>query len=179
MNHQPFETWILDEHLKLTETQNQELKAHLDFCPECQKLNINWESAHTSLMHPAIVTPSQGFTKRWETRFVEKRLLQQKRQIRNLLLILFMGIAMFSLLFGSYLLATTNPADLFVVLLISITQVALLGEQIGRILSLLLGVLPPAIPIGFWILVTTTFSALCITWVVVMWRISFKGVSIK
>jgi hypothetical protein len=179
MDHQPFETWILDDSFHISETQAKELKAHLEICSRCQNLKNNWESAHASLINTSTISPAPGFIKRWETRFVEKRLRQQKQQIRNLLLILFIGIAAFSLLLGSYLLATTNPADLLVMLLKSITQAALFTDQIGRIFSLLLGILPPVVPIGFWILVTTTFSALSITWGVVMWRISFKGVSVK
>ena len=90
MNHQPYETWILDNP-PITEEEKQDLNIHIQECPDCSHLHQGWnlveQSIRSSQIHPA---PS-NFTQRWSASLERRKREQEKKQARTLVLALVSG----------------------------------------------------------------------------------------
>ena len=175
MEHQPFNNWILDDIL-LSAEQMQSLEQHLQACPECAKLKLNFNSARRYMLSRPQVSPAPGFSQRWKESLVERRILQQKVQARRFLLFITTASLLSLLALLGYLLATWSPATLVVDLFQSITQLFIGWSQAQQLIQSLWQSLPTAVPIAIWIIVSTTFAVLGLIWVLSLWRISLKGV---
>ena len=73
MNHQPFETWLLEEQ-PLNIEQKRELKAHLQACKYCNAL---FETG-LALNSKKMVSPAAGFTARFEKRLIAHHLCRHR-----------------------------------------------------------------------------------------------------
>lgn len=176
MNHQPFETWILD-NAELSCEDQQRLQDHLKSCPDCLQLCENWSLVSFTLTRAAPAAPRQGFTLRWKENLVAKRELQQK-QIQKLLLFLTSGSLFTLLMFIIYLAVTISPINLVGSMLEGLAYLIVMVNRIQRI-SILLPALPRLIPVGLWLSVSTTASLLSLLWVFSIWKISTKEVTQK
>ncbi len=172
MGHQPFETWLMEEH-DLSSAEKQELSAHLGSCPACTTLKDNLETTGLLMKTAAVVSPRPGFSERWKVTQAERRAIQHRRQNRIFLLSSFAGAAV--CLGGLYaVLRITNFT--FADLLVFLARVAagligffdqarvFLGVNVSGPLSLI-----------FWILVSSGFCILVLIWIYTLWRISFQG----
>lgn len=176
MKHQPFETWILDDEIELSEEQSLELKNHLDGCQECRQIYENWQKVKLVLSKQPSTAPAPGFTLRWQEQLSEKRIRKQKKQVNKLLFFLIIGMAISGILLAFSILTIVNPANLLVSLIKEITYLFLLVNQASQVLTSLINILPPIIPAGVWIAITTTFAMLTLLWVTMIWRLSYQGV---
>lgn len=176
MNHQPFETWILDD-AELSREDQQRLQDHLKSCPDCLQLCENWRLVSFTLKQASPTAPRQGFTLRWKENLAVRRELQQK-QIRKLLLLLTSGSLFILLVFIVYLAVNVSPINIVGSILEGLAYLIVMVNRIQRI-SILLPALPRLIPVGLWISISTTASLLSLLWVFSIWKISTKGVTQK
>ena len=86
MNHQPYESWILDE-TTLSLAEQRQMKDHLDSCAACRKLATGWIAARRSMRAAPPARPAPGFTGRFQARLAERRALQHQLQARRFVLI--------------------------------------------------------------------------------------------
>lgn len=173
MGHQPFEIWLLGEQ-ELTESQSQELAAHLVICPECQELRKSLAVTSVLLASPPQASPSPGFTERWKVNLAERRAIQHKRQTRLFFLSTIMGaIVALSGLIGVMNLANISIPDLFVS---GAKMLAGLFNLAGDARFYLGSSLAGPLPVILWILVSVGFCLLIFAWFYMLWRISLQGV---
>lgn len=174
MKHQPFESWIIDE-TKLSSAQFQELQAHLEECPECRKLQQGWQTARQCVQNGRMVSPAPGFSQRWQDSLAERRARQQRLQMRRFFLLL--SSATFTLLLALIALAlfSRSPIEWLIVAATHVTRLVVTLSQIQENFLFVLRLLPPAIPLAFWIILTGSLSLLSLAWVFMMWRISTQG----
>jgi hypothetical protein len=173
MGHQPFELWLLEEY-SLTESQKQELAAHLSACPDCQELRISLAAATALVATAPLVSPSPGFTDRWRVTLAQRRALQHKRQTR----LFFLSTVMGALVALGALIAVLGLAN------ISLPDLLVSGAKLLAGLLNLAGdarfylgtSLNGPLPIVIWILVSVGFCLLIFAWVYLLWRISLQGV---
>lgn len=178
MRHQPFETWIVEES-KLTREQRASLQEHLLTCEECRQFQRSWSTVRNHMASAPVMAPAPGFTRRWSASLVERRRQQQKLQERRLLLFLVTGAAASLVMLIVYLFATTSPAGLLVGLFETATHALISWNHVEQAILPVIDDLPLAIPVAFWILLTTGIALLSVVWVVAIWRISPKGVHTK
>ncbi|MCC6146003.1 MAG: hypothetical protein IT308_00390 [Anaerolineaceae bacterium] len=176
MKHQPFENWILDDDLELSQEQVSALKKHLEDCSYCQELDKNWQAATMLLVTRPILSPSSGFSLRWQDQFVAKRLLQQKKQVRKTFLFVFLGIFTTSILLMLYLALTADLAHTLVTLTKGIINLSFSFIKVAQVVKPFLNSLPTVIPVSAWMFLTTTFVTLTFAWFVAVWQFAFKGV---
>ncbi|MEJ5201185.1 MAG: zf-HC2 domain-containing protein [Anaerolineales bacterium] len=174
MNHQPFETWIFDDSEPSYEEQ-QSLQNHLASCPDCCQLFENWQHIHVALKQTTLAAPRQGFTKRWKENLAARRAFQQQ-QTRRLLLFLITGSLLVLLAFIIYLATNISFVNMIGSLLEGLAYLIVIVNRIQRI-SVILPTLPRVIPLGLWILISTSASMLSLLWVFSIWKISTKGVT--
>ncbi len=176
MNHQPYENWILDDDIELSQDQSLELKRHLGTCQDCQRLYQNWQTARSFLAASPAVSPASGFTARWQRGLVEKRVAQHKKQVRKILLFLILGILITSVMLVVYAIASSGLPNALVAMIKELVTLSLSFVKIAQVIQPLLDILPPVIPAGAWILFTTTFTVLALAWLVAIWQVTVKGV---
>lgn len=173
MDHQPFETWILDAHSQ-PEQQAQALRQHLDACPRCRALQDSWQAAEAALEGAALLSPRPGFSLRWQAALAQRRAQQQARQVRLLLIGLGAGVVLCAAVLVILYLAAASPADL---LIGAVRAVTALNSWLVSAHNLIANLLSHPLPLVLWMAAGCGLCLVATTWVLTLWRISEKGVS--
>ena len=166
MNHQPFETWLLEEQ-PLNIEQKRELQSHLQACKYCTALFETDLALHSKKM----VSPAPGFTARFEKRLTVQRIAERRHRFWGLIILVLGAIILLFGLAGSTILSIFNsPAEWLTLgigyLLFIITSLQALTE-FGWVL---LRVLPEFIPPLGWMVILSTIAGLSLLWTVLIWR---------
>jgi predicted anti-sigma-YlaC factor YlaD len=172
MNHQPYESWMVDEiHLSLE--QEITLQQHLAECKDCRKLHTGWQAAHQALKTRAMFRPAPGFSQRFSVSLAQRRALQNhQRQIRNLILGLSLSVMTTAVLLAVVIFAVSSPVEI----LVRTTEVitGLIGWW-NRASRLLIASFQQPVFLAIWVLLTSGISLLAFGWLFTLWRISLQG----
>jgi len=95
MNHQTFEEWLLlskDEAADmLTSDQIAQVEDHKRTCSSCRKLVNAWNQVENQLQRASMLSPSLGFSTRWQT---HQQIDRQKRYERQTVRVLVLGVVL-------------------------------------------------------------------------------------
>jgi predicted anti-sigma-YlaC factor YlaD len=172
MSHQPFEPWLLNEANPSPE-QEAALQAHLATCQECRQIRDGWLAARQTLQSSRMARPAPGFSERFNASLAERRALQaHRRQIRNLILGLSLGLIICAGLLAVVIFTTTSPVNLLVKTTEGVTSVIGWWNQSERVV---IAALQQPVILVVWILLTSGVSLLAIGWLFTLWRISLQG----
>jgi hypothetical protein len=179
MNHQPFEQWLLADE-PLNPDQYTALQGHLQVCESCRKLSASWSEVKQLFQSTPVVQPASGFVARWRTRSEKYRELEiQKKQNQQTWMV-----------FG---LTTTGTILLFIVMVSQLTTyfnspseifVYWMGQMMGllsninalrEIVVILFGTILSAIPVSYWLISFSTFTALCLVWILSLRHLYNQG----
>jgi anti-sigma factor RsiW len=170
MNHQPFEDWLLSDEA-LDPEQETNLRQHLTGCPKCTTLSQALQSVEQEMKRAPQVSPTPGFTGRWQARLAEKRAQKQRRLVWWAIgFNLSAALGIFLALYWNRL-ASFSFSKMLALALYSIT---LLFARIGSaqvLLKLFFEEVNPIFPIAFIAVVATGLSVLSLIWIVTMWKI--------
>lgn len=162
MNHRLFEQWIT-ERPPLTPNEQSALQQHLQECPTCFAL---WQVDGLLREAPAI-SPSPGFSERWQARLQEK-VNEAPQAPRPKLLLPILLIALLSLVAGA-LLPTPNGPQLIPDLIHAVAQTASTALFYSRAFLLLLKTAFTLIPLPYWFfLFASSIGALA------LWSLSLR-----
>lgn len=176
MNHQPFNSWLYED-AELNATQLEELRQHLQTCPECLQQREAWLGVRHMLRTAEPVQPRPEFSQRWKSSLEARRLRQQRRQVQITILAL-SGAALLVLLgLIVYFFSTSSIADLFASIIGTSTQVAVGVLNVGQFIRSVMRFLPPALSTAIWFILASWICLLSLVWVLSVWRISNKGVA--
>ncbi len=166
MNHQPFESWLLDD-LPLASEQRRELDSHLRTCPRCTAL----AETGLALRAPRMVTPAPGFTQRFQARLEARRLAERRQRLWGLILFSVTGVGILTWLTSPLLgRLADSPAEWinlvlgYLMFLISSVQVL---TEVG---SVLLRVVPGFVPPIMWMALASVLGGMSLLWTVSIWR---------
>lgn len=172
MSHQPFETWMLDQN-NLTTEQEAALQAHLANCADCRKIQTGWQAAHLSLKSVRMSRPAPGFSHRFSASLAERRALQaHRRQVRNLILGLSLGLIATAALLAAVIFTFSSPAEMLVNGVEAITVGINRWNQVTHVF---MAALQQPIFLVIWILITCGVSFVACVWFFTLWRISVQG----
>lgn len=175
MDHQPFETWILDPRTQKPEDAPT-LQQHLEQCPTCRSLQVNWQAVEQTLKRAPQLAPAPGFSARWQASLAQRRTREHVRQVRGLLFGLGLGsLASLILLVGIFL-TVSSPVDLLIAGTRLLTGFNTWLVNLQRLITSLLS---HPLPLALWIVLGCGFCLLVTTWLLTLWRISVKGVTKK
>ncbi len=174
MNHQPFNSWLYED-APLNPAQAEELKLHMQTCPDCTRQYEAWLNVRHMLKTAEVSRPQPGFSNRWLASLEARRLRQQRRQVRITILALAASVLIVLAGLITYFSLTSSLADLFASVIGASTQVAVGFVQIGEFFESLLRFLPPALTTAIWFIIASWICILCLAWVLSVWRISRKG----
>ena len=166
MNHQPFETWLLDDKV-LKPAEKRELDSHLRECKTCSAL----AETGLALRSARVVAPRAGFAMRFQRRLVARKLAERRHRLWGLIALLVCGAGLFAW-FVSPLVITiaSNPVEWLISLasyfLFLFSSLQAIGEVIGVFARMLPGFLPPYA----WMVFLSALSGIGLLWAVSIWR---------
>ena len=172
MSHQPFETWLLEEN-NHTPEQEAALQAHLVTCAECRQIHTGWQEAQLSLKTTRMVSPAPGFSQRFSATLVARRAEQaHRRQIRNLILGLTLGLITTAVLLSAVIFSFNSPTEIFVN---GVEAITIGVNRWNQVVHVLTAAMRQPFFLVVWILVTCGVSILACGWLFTLWRISVQG----
>src|SRR5690606_8388581 len=101
------------EDTPLPAAQAEELKQHLQICPDCRQQQEAWLNVRHMLRTAEAARPQPGFSSRWQAGLEARRLRQQRRQVRITILALAGAVLLVLLGLLIYFALTSSFADLF------------------------------------------------------------------
>lgn len=176
MNHQPFETWLLDDK-HLTTAEKGELNTHLRVCKTCSAL------AETGLALRAskVVSPTAGFTLRFQEKLALQKIAERRQHLWGLIVLIIGGIGLLTwfampyitAFFGAPIEWLTAGVGYLLFIFSSLQALTQVFEVFARIL-------PNFIPPYVWMIILSTMAGIGLLWSVSIWRFARKpqGVSV-
>lgn len=170
MNHRPFEDWLLEDQ-PLTSEQKRELQTHLRVCTSCTAIAESNLALHSTRR----VSPSAGFSERFQVRLARRRREGKFRQVIGAVILILAGMALLDFLAGPLIQEVLqSPAQWITTavgyVLFLVTSIQVLSE-VG---SILLQVFPAVIPPIDWLVVALIGGGLGFLWIISIWRFSHR-----
>lgn len=167
MNHQPFETWLLDDQ-HLSPEEKRELDTHLRDCVHCTALAETGLALHT--VH--IASPAPGFTARFQQRLEAQRSAERRKRVWGVILFILAGLGVFTLV-GAPLLyqIASSPTEWISLILSYGLFLAVSIQTVVEVGSVLLQVAPSFIPSYLWMIVVSGLAGTALLWTVSIWRV--------
>lgn len=168
MNHQPFETWLLDDKV-LTPTEKRELTSHLRECKNCSAL----AETGLALRSARVVSPTPGFAMRFQNRLTAQKLAEQRRRLWGLIVLIVSGVGLLGWFFAPVLISIAaspvewliSAAGLFLFVFTSL-------QAFGEIVTVMARMLPDFLPPYMWMVFLSGLAGVGLLWAVSIWRLS-------
>ena len=172
MNHQPFETWLMEDKL-ISPEQKRELHSHLRSCAYCAAL----AETGKALSSVKMVSPAVGFSARFERRLAVQKLADRRRRLWGSILFVLGGSAMLMWLTGPYVASFfASPAAWITSLVEWGVYLVTTLQAMGQAGSVLLHVIPGFLSPFAWMVLISAFAGICLLWSVSIWRFAQRGV---
>jgi len=176
MNHQPFESWLLDDK-HLTPGEKRELDAHVRTCRYCTAL----AETGLALRSTSVVSPVAGFTARFQSRLAAHKLAERRRRLWGLILLAITGVILLGVFAAPFIMSfVSSPVEWFTALTSYFLFVYTSLQAFTEIASVLFRMAPNFIPPYGWMVMFSMVSGLGLIWAISIWRLSHKpqGVSV-
>ncbi|MBI2333084.1 MAG: hypothetical protein HYU84_13165 [Chloroflexi bacterium] len=168
MNHQPFETWLLDDKA-LNLTEKRELDSHLRECKTCSAL----AETGLALRSARVVSPARGFAMRFQQKLAAQKLAEQRRRLWGLIVLVVSGVGLLGWLLAPVLISIANSPVEWLVSAAGIFLFVFTSLQaFGEIVSVMLRVLPDFLPPYMWMVILSGLAGMGLLWAVSIWRLS-------
>ena len=170
MNHQLYETWILDEH-PVTDSEKFELETHLKECPSCSRLAESWGKVNRSLKSAPQATAPAYFMRNWKANLEIRKYELERRRKRNLGLIL--GIAGTILVFVLIAVAVPGISLISISVALLTSVVNLLGNlaELWALITRSIARVPSGTLIGISVVLGSWFVFASIAWGVSIYKL--------
>ncbi len=173
MNHQPYESWILDDPPN-TEEEKQVLEHHIKDCLECSQLQEGWTIAERSLRSSHIQSAPSDFTQRWTADLARRKRELEKKQARTLIIALVSGAIAIGITLGILFLPDLSLISLSAGFISTMFTLFSGIENFWAILFKLAQAVPPSTLIVTIIIVSSWVILACFTLGLSIWKLAFK-----
>jgi len=166
MNHQPFETWLLDDKV-LTPTEKRELASHLRVCKTCSAL----AETGLALRSARVVSPAPGFAMRFQHKLAAQKLAEQRRRLWGLIVLIISGVGLLGWFLAPVLSSiAASPVEWLIsaagIFLFMFTSL----QTFGEIAAVMLRMLPNFLPPYLWMVILSGLAGMGLLWAVSIWR---------
>jgi anti-sigma factor RsiW len=174
MNHQPYETWILDEK-ELIPDQKMDLLEHLEKCPKCSGLEKHWKAARQEVKSMPVVAAPADFSRRFHASLAERRRLLALQQTRVLLISLVSSGVAILITLAVFLLPHTSIVSVMVSLFTTFFKLINSVTSLWIFLSSMLRSAPTGFLVSVGVMISLLVSMVSVLWAVSFYRITMKG----
>jgi hypothetical protein len=166
MNHQPFETWLLEDKL-ISPEQRRELHSHLRTCAYCAALLETGKALSSVKM----MSPALGFTSRFQARLAAHKVADRRRRFWGAILFVAGGLAILMWMAGPYLASfLASPATWISALVEWGIYLVTTLQAMAEAGSVLWHVVPGFVPPFAWMILLSAFAGISLLWSVSIWR---------
>jgi len=168
MNHQPFETWLLDDKV-LNPTEKRELTSHLRECKNCSAL----AETGLALRSSRVASPVPGFTMRFQQKLAAQKAAEQRRRLWGLIVLILSGVGLAGWLLAPVLISiATSPVEWLIsaagIFLFVFTSL----QAFGEIVTVMARMLPDFLPPYMWMVILSGLAGMGLLWAVSIWRLA-------
>jgi hypothetical protein len=170
MDHQPFETWILEDQ-SLTLEQKRKMDAHLRTCSSCLALT----EVNLALKSVKMTSPAAGFTDRFKLRLETKKQDLRQRNIWGFIVLTFSVIGI--LIWISWPVIQDLFRSPFNYLASWISSMVVFWASLQAIVRagiVLLKVVPGFVPTYIWTVILFAAGGVSLAWIVSLMKLT-KG----
>ena len=166
MNHQPFETWLLEDKL-ISPEQRRELHSHLRTCAYCAALLETGKALSSVKM----MSPALGFTSRFQARLAAHKVADRRRRFWGAILFVAGGLAILMWMAGPYLASfLASPATWISALVEWGIYLITTLQAMAEAGSVLWHVVPGFVSPFAWMVLLSAFAGISLLWSVSIWR---------
>ena len=166
MNHQPFETWLLEDKL-ISPEQRRELHSHLRTCAYCAALLETGKALSSVKM----ISPALGFTARFQARLAAHKVADRRRRFWGAILFVAGGLAILMWVAGPYLASfLASPATWISALVEWGIYLITTLQAMAQAGSVLWHVVPGFVSPFAWMVLLSAFAGISLLWSVSIWR---------
>lgn len=170
MNHQPFETWLLDDKY-LSKTEKRDLDAHLRTCRVCSAL----AETGLALRSARVISPAAGFTARFQQRLAVQKVVERRRRLWGLFVLIVGGVSLLGWLAAPYIYAFVSaPVEWLTAAVGYFLFLFTSAQAFSEILKVMARILPGFVPPYAWMVFLSALAGMGLIWVVSIWRFSNK-----
>jgi hypothetical protein len=170
MNHQPFETWLLDDK-HLSATEKRDLDAHIRMCRTCSAL----AETGLALRSAKVVSPAAGFTVRFQQRLAAQKIIERRRRLWGMFVLIFGGLGLLSWFAAPYIYTFVSaPVEWLTAAVGFFLFLFTSAQAFSEILNVLARILPSFIPPYAWMVFISALAGMGLVWVVSIWRFANK-----
>ncbi len=170
MNHQPFESWLLDDKY-LSAAEKRELDSHLRDCRTCTAL----AETGLALRSAKVASPAAGFTMRFQQRLAAQKIAERRRRLWGLIVLIASGVGLLGWFAAPFVYAfiaapvewLTAAVGYFLFMFTSL-------QAFSEILRVLSRMAPNFIPPYALMVLISALGGLGLVWVVSIWRFARK-----
>lgn len=170
MNHQPFETWLLDDK-HLTTTEKGELNTHLRVCKTCSAI------AETSLVlrSAKVIEPSVGFTLRFQEKLTIQKIAERRRRLWGLIILVVSGLGLLTWFTSPYIMTfLAAPIEWVYAGVSYLFYIFTSLSALTEVVQVFTRVLPSFIPPYVWMILFSAIAGFSLLWTVSIWRFARK-----
>lgn len=166
MNHQPFESWLLDDK-HLTPVEKRDLETHLRTCKACSALAVTG----LALRSARSVSPAPGFALRFQQRLAAQKLAERRRRLWGLIVLMVSAAALISLFAAPYVVTFVSaPVEWLTAMLGYFLFVFTSLQAFGEFISVFARMLPNFLPPYIWMVILSGLAGVGLLWIVSIWR---------
>jgi hypothetical protein len=170
MNHQPFETWLLDDKY-LSAAEKRELDSHLRACRVCSAL----AETGLALRSARVISPAAGFTIRFQQRLAAQKIVERRRRLWGLFVLILSGVSLLGWFAAPYIYAFVSaPVEWLTAAVGYFLFLFTSAQAFSEILKVMARILPGFIPPYVWMVMFSALAGLGLLWIISMWRFARK-----
>ena len=160
MGHQPYESWLISEEPLLPEDELK-LNEHMASCDACRQLSYSWFEVLDLFQEPQFVSPSPGFTRRWQSLLVDFQLSETERKQKRISWMFFAAMAgaaviLLGVMAVQFFSSVQAPIQLFIGGMTLIAGFLNLASAIQIALIPFLNVILLSVPTYWWFIIVIT-----------------------
>ncbi len=166
MNHQPFESWLLDDRV-LNPTEKRELDSHLRTCKACSALAVTG----LALRSARSVSPAPGFALRFQQRLAAQKVAERRRRLWGLIILTLSAAGLIGLFVAPFIVAFVSaPIEWLTSALGYFLFVFTSLQAFGEVVSVFARMLPNFLPPYAWMVILSGLAGVGLLWIVSIWR---------
>ena len=175
MNHQPYETWILEGYEGSPENKEQ-LEAHLRVCNHCAQLHSSWQKAQRQIKSAPMKKAPANFVPNWQKNLVLFKEKQKRKQAHNLLIGFIGSSLVVFVALGAVLLPKISLISVIVMITSTLVRLMESIKEIWVLIASLLKVAPTTTIIVIGAMLSGWILLAVLAWAVSAWKVSLKKV---